>query len=381
MFLLLTSWRMLIHNRGRLVLSCLSVAFAVVIMFMQMGFFNGLRDSQANLARFLDADLVMSHRDKDNLKSQEEFSRKRLRQALAVDGVAAATWLYTRPSYWWNPQDGSRNRLLVLAVDPDHPALNLPEVEVYRQALKRPNTILYDRLSRRELGRVEPGTRSTLGAAEVEVVGLFDLGANFSYEGHAITSFETYYRISGRRDPAALVDNISLGLLKLSPGADAEAVRRHLLAELPGDITVLARDVIEAREKTYTTRATPAGVIFGVGLVVALAIGVIICYQLLFNEIQDHLRQFATLKAIGYRALHLYVIVVGESLMLSMLGFVPGLVTSMALYRGVDRLSEIVMDFTVARILFILVLTLLMGMASATLAVRQVIRADPADLF
>lgn len=381
MFALHTAWRMLTHNRRRLGLSCLSIAFAVVIMFMQMGFFNGLRDSQASLARFLDADLVMSHKDKDNLKSPEEFSRKRLRQARAVQGVAEAVYLHARAAYWWNPRDGSRNRLLVLGVDPDRPGLTFPELGALGAQLKRPGTVLYDRLARKELGDVVTGATTTLGSAPVEVAGLFALGANFSYEGHVIAGYETFYRIFGQRDPERVVDDISLGLLKLAPGADVGDVQARLMAALPGDFLVLTRAEVEAREKSYTTRSTPAGIIFGVGLLVALAIGTMICYQLLYNEIQDHLRQFATLKAIGYRARDLHRIVVAEALFMTLLGFVPGLLVTAALYLGVERMSEIIMELSTGRVLFILLLTMVMGAASAALALRQVVRADPAELF
>ena len=372
---------MLIHNRSRLLLSCLSIAFAVLIMFMQMGFFNGLNDSQANLARILDADLVMSNRDKDNLKSTEEFSRKRWRQALAARGVASGSYLYASASYWWNPQDGSRNRLLVLGIDPDNPGLTLPGAGAALQALKQPGTIFYDRRSRKELGNITVGTETTLGLTRVRVVGLFELGANFSYEGHVIAGTETFFRIFSQRDPQRLADKISLGLLRLQPGMDAAQVSRELLDTLPGDFIVLTRAGLEAREKAYTTRATPVGVIFGVGLVVALVIGIIICHQLLFNEIQDHLRQFATLKAIGYQARHLYLLVTSEALLLSVLGFLPGLAATFVLYRAIEQLSEIVMHLSPGRILFILCLTLLMGVASAALALKQVIRLDPAELF
>ena len=381
MNLLLTGWRMLTHSKGRLLLSCLSIAFSVVIMFMQMGFFNGLNDSQANLARILDADLVMSHRDKDNLKSTEMFSLKRWRQAMASAGVAEGAYLYTSASYWWNPRDGSRNRLLVLAVDPDRPGLRLPQLDGDMALLKERNTVFYDRLSRKELGEISIGTGTTLGRSRVRVAGLFDLGANFSYEGHVVTSFDTYLRVFSQRNPQRLADHISLGLLKLEPGIDADQVRQQLLRDLPDDFIVLTRAELEAREWAHTTGSTPAGIIFGIGLVVALLIGVIICYQLLFNEIHDHIRQFATLKAIGYRARHLYAIVVSEALLLSVLGFVPGVLATLLLYRGVQQLSEIVMELTPGRVLFILALTLLMGVISAALAVRQVIRADPAELF
>ncbi len=381
MHLVVTAWRMLIHNRPRLLLSCLSIAFAVVIMFMQMGFFNGLNDSQANLARILDADLVMSHRDKDSLKSIEEFSRKRWRQALAAPGVESGSYLYASASYWWNPQDGSRNRLLVLGIDPDNPGLTLPGAAASLQALKQPGTILYDRRSRKELGSIAVGTETTLGLARVRVVGLFELGANFSYEGHVITGTETFFRIFNQRDPQRLADKISLGLLHLQPDADAGKVSRQLLDTLPGDFMVMTRAQLEAREKAYTTRATPVGIIFGIGLVVALVIGIIICHQLLFNEIQDHLRQFATLKAMGYQARHLYLLVTSEALLLSVLGFLPGLAATFGLYRTIEQLSEIVMHLSPGRILFILCLTLLMGVASAALALKQVIRLDPAELF
>jgi len=381
MHLVVTAWRMLIHNRRRLLLSCLSIAFAVVVMFMQMGFFNGLNDSQANLARILDADLVMSNRDKDNLKSTEEFSRKRWRQALAVPGVASGSYMYTSASYWWNPQDGSRNRLLVIGIDPDNPGLRLPDTAVSLQALRRPGTIFYDRRSRKELGDIIVGTEATLGRARVRVAGLFELGANFSYEGHVITGTETFFRIFSQRDPQQVADQISLGLLRLQPGADPENVSRLLLDALPRDFIVLTRAQLEAREKAYTTRATPVGIIFGIGLAVALVIGIIICHQLLFNEIQDHLPQFATLKAIGYQARHMYLLVTSEALLLSLLGFLPGLVASLALYRIIERMSEIVMHLSSGRVLFILSLTLLMGVASAALSLKQVIRVDPAELF
>jgi putative ABC transport system permease protein len=381
MHLVVTAWRMLVHNRTRLLLSCLSIAFAVVIMFMQMGFFNGLNDSQANLARILDADLVMSNRDKDNLKSTAEFSRKRWRQALAVPGIASGSYLYTSASYWWNPQNGSRNRLLVIGVDPDNPGLRLPGTAASLHALRQPGTIFYDRRSRKELGSIDVGTETTLGQARVRVAGLFELGANFSYEGHVIAGTETFFRIFSQRDPQQLADRISLGLLRLQPGANPESVSRLLLDALPRDFMVLTRAQLEAREKAYTTRATPVGIIFGIGLVVALVIGIIICHQLLFNEIQDHLPQFATLKAIGYQARHMYLLVTSEALLLSVLGFLPGLAASLALYRIIERMSEIVMHLSPGRVLFVLCLTLLMGVASAALALKQVIRLDPAELF
>ena len=369
------------HSPGRFLLSCLGIAFAVVIMFLQMGFFNGLNDSQANLPPILDADLIMSHKEKNHLKSGEDFSLKRMQQALGIEEVISATHLYANANYWWNPQNGSRNRVLILAVSIENPGLKVPEIEIYKKVLKKPHTILFDQLSRKELGNVQVGTQVKLGVDTVEVVGLFNLGANFTYEGHIITSHENYYKIFAHKDPDKLVDLISLGLLKLKQDANPVLVKEKLLSKLPNDFIVLTREEIESREKVYTTKSSPAGIIFGIGLIVALIIGIIICYQILFNEINDHLGQFATLKAIGHKANFIFSIVVYEALFLALIGFIPGLLASYVLFYIVEHFTQIIMFLTPVRIIIIFALTVIMTQLSAALAIKKVISTDPADLF
>jgi len=378
---LMTAWHMLSHNPNRFFLSCLGIAFAVVIMFIQMGFFNGLIDSQSNLPPIFDADLIMSHKEKNHLKSGEDFSLKRLQQALSVDEVISVSHLYANATYWWNPQDGSRNRVLILAVSLDNPGIKIPEIEIFKSELKKPHTILFDRLSRKELGNIQIGTKAKLGVDTVETIGLFNLGANFTYEGHIITSHENYYRIFAHKSQEELIDLISLGLLKIKEGANPIVVKNKLLNELPNDFIVLTRDEIESREKIFTIKSSPAGIIFGIGLIVALVIGVIICYQILFNEINDHLSQFATLKAIGYKANYIFFIVFYEALLLAINGFIPGLLASYLLFMLVEHFTQIIMHLTPIRVLFIFMLTLIMTQMSAALAIRKVISADPADLF
>lgn len=372
---------MLSHSPARFILSCLGIAFAVVIMFLQMGFLNGLNDSQANLPPILDADLIMSNKKKNHLKSGEDFSIKRMQQALGIEEIISATYLYTNANYWWNPQNGSRNRVLVIAVSLDNPGINIPEFEIYKKELKKPHTILFDQLSRKELGNIQVGTEAKLGVDTVKVVGLFNLGANFSYEGHIITSYENYYKIFAYKARDKLINDISLGLLKIKKEADPEIIKNKLLDKLPNDFIVLTREEIDSREKIYTTKSSPAGIIFGIGLIVALIIGIIICYQILFNEINDHLEQYATLKAIGHKSSYIFSIVLYEALFLSLIGFIPGLVASYLLFMIVEYLTQIIMFFTSVRILIIFALTILMAQISATLAIRKVISADPADLF
>ncbi len=375
----LVSWRMLTHQLPRFILSVLGISFSVLIMFMQLGFFNGLNDSQANLPPFFDCDLIMSHPEKNHLKTGEEFHRLRLQQAASVEGVEAVSALYTAGSYWWNPQDGSRNRVLIIGVNLDRPMLRFPALREYRDTLRRADTILYDRLSRRELGSVQIGTRSRLYGRPVEVVGLFELGPNFSYEGHILTSDHNFFRLFGKS--SGIRDRVDLGLIRAEPGVDPEVLRQRLFAALPNDFILLTPSEIYKREVSVTTRRSPSGVVFGIGLLVGFTIGIIICYQILFNEITDNLSQFATLKAIGYPARHLAAIVIGKALILSVIGFLPGLAAGFALYGLLESLTQIKMFLTPGRILLVFALSAGMCLIAALLSLRTVIQADPADLF
>lgn len=370
------AWRMLIDKPSRLALSIMAVAFSVVIMFMELGFFNGSNDSAANLPPHFDCDLILSHKEKNHLKTGEEFPLAWVFKARDVDGVAATVPLYTGADYWWNPQDGSRNRVFALGVDLNDPMFISGIIAARRTALQEPGAVLYDRLSRHELGVVEPGTRSTLGASRVKVVGLVELGPNFSYEGHLVMSTDTFLEMHGQAR-----EIVDLGLIRVQPGADVNQVRERLRAALPPEALLLTPAEIHTREIRVTTQRSPAGIVFGIGLLVGFAIGVIICYQILFNEVNDHLPQFATLKAMGHPPRFISGIVLHEAVLMALAGFIPGLLAGAGLYMLIEHFTQIRMFLTPGRVLLIFALTSGMCLIAGHLALKKVHSTDPADLF
>src|SRR5262245_4287567 len=158
------AWASLIHNRRRLVASLTGVLGATLLMFVQIGFFNAMLDSQVTLIRQLDADLVIANRLKTTLIMNVPFPRRRVFQALAVDGVVGASpvSIEDTSSPWKSAVDGRTRNIRVLAFDPDRPFLAMPEVERGRAALRRTDSALFDTASRREFGAIQPGARVEL---------------------------------------------------------------------------------------------------------------------------------------------------------------------------------------------------------------------------
>ena len=64
---------------------------------------------------------------------------------------------------------------------------------------------------------------------------------------------------------------------------------------------VLTRAQLETQEQKYWAQETPAGLVFGLGVVLAVVVGIVILYQVLATDVTKHLPEYATLKALGYR--------------------------------------------------------------------------------
>jgi putative ABC transport system permease protein len=136
-----------------------------------------------------------------------------------------------------------------------------------------------------------------------------------------------------------------------------------------------------ARDQRFQTTQRPVGLVFGFGVVIGVLVGVIIVYQVLSTDVADHLKEYATFKAIGYPQRFFLGVVFEEALILGLLGFVPGFLVSLGLYAAVAAATGLPLAMTSARAGAVLLGTVAMCALSGAMATRRLARADPADLF
>jgi len=110
-------------------------------------------------------------------------------------------------------------------------------------------------------------------------------------------------------------------------------------------------------------------------------VGVILVYQVLSTDVNTHLKEYATLKAIGYANLYLLIVVFEEAVILAMLGYIPGTAVSLVLYYLTCNATNLPMYMTAMRGLEVLILTIIMCGISGAIATRKLQSADPADMF
>ncbi|MBW4691190.1 MAG: ABC transporter permease DevC [Lyngbya sp. HA4199-MV5] len=376
-------WLQLSHDRGRLLVALAGIAFADVLMFMQLGFQNALYDSNTRADRAMLADIVLLSPKALNLQNLSTFSRRRLLQAMDVSGVQTANALYINNITWKNPQTRLSATVQVMGFDPDQPAFNLPEVNQQLNKLKVPDVVLFDRGARGEyanaIAQVDEGKTVTteVDRRTLTIGGIYRLGASFGADATLMASDQTFLRLFPRRDAAS----VSLGLIRLKPGYEPQTVAASLKAHLPEDVYVLTASEFVKFEEDYWKTASPVGFIFGLGTAMAFVVGVVIVYQVLSTDVNAHLKEYATFKAMGYHNSYLLSVVFEEAIILAFLGFIPGAVLPIGLYALAAKATALPLYMTVFRAVLVLTLTIVMCTLSGAIATRKLQSADPADMF
>jgi putative ABC transport system permease protein len=377
------AWYQLRAQRLRLLMALIGVAFAVVLMLVQLGIRHALLTSSVRFHARLRADVVLIHPQSRYLVMLRAFPRRRVDQARAFPGVASVSAVYTAFPFWDAGENATARNIFLFAFDPDEPALDLPEVNAHLQDLRRPDRVLFDRMSRPEYGpvaeRVARGeaVECELNDRRVQVAGLYGLGTSFGVDGSMVTSDLTFLKVYPGQSPGL----IQLGLIRVEPGVNPEALRDALSGALPRDVLALTVADFVAREQAYWNDVTPVGYVFSFGVLLGFAVGSVIVAQILFADVTDHLPDYATLKAMGYGNGYLYGIVLWQSVLLGLLGYLPGLVASQGLCRVAGAATGLPVEVTQGTGLLVLGLTVAMCGVAGWLALGKVRAADPAEIF
>jgi putative ABC transport system permease protein len=338
----------------------------------------------------LDADVVIASSAQYSMTAKETFSREQIVQARRCAGVRQVVPLYIENAFAiWKRPGGVGHPIRVLAYDPGDALFKLPALTEFSQALEEPHTAVYDRRSKQNKYGV-PSDDAELAAqrgaelsgTSIRLVGAFHMGRDFVNDGNVIMSAENFARyFPGRAfggDPLSVVD---LGIVRVAPGSSASEVAANLDRILPRSVQAFPKDAFVRRERAFWRNSTPIGYIFWVGKIMGFVVGVIICYQIIFSDIADHMPEFATLKAMGYPSRYFIQVVLQQSVYLAVLGFIPGLLVTAIVFDRLASGTGLLMFLTPARVAVVFAATVAMCIASGTLAIRKVLSAEPAELF
>ena len=376
-------WLQLKHDKIKMLTALSGIAFADILMFMQLGFKDALFTTNTQYPRLVQGDIVLLSTQATNFNELYTFPRRRLYQAMDVPGVESAEPVYIGSLKWRNPQTREKTSMMVMGFDPERPAFNLPEVNRQLDKVKIPDTVLFDRASRGKyneiIAQVEQGKPVTTESdrTTVTIGGLFEVGASFADDGALITSDYNFLRLFPKKEQGT----VSLGVINLEPGQDLVATRQALNAHLPEDVQAYTHEEYVEKEVTYIQNRSPIGFVFTLGTTMGFIVGIVIVYQVLSTDVNDHIAEYATFKAMGYKNSYLLFVVFEEALILSIAGFIPSVALALGLYQLTAAATALPIVLPVSRAIVVLILTIVMCGVSGAIATRKLQSADPADIF
>jgi putative ABC transport system permease protein len=371
------AWRILTHQKGRTALALGGIFIAILLIFVELGFFIAVPQGGMLIYNHMRFDLLIASSKYIFQAESWQFPRERLAEAGRNSGIAQASALYFGGAKWQEPASRLRLDIAVFGFDPQSRPFAVAGIENQSAVLDRPDTVLVDSQTRSIFGPLQPGRTVELNGKRMTIGGDYVLGTGFLGLGVVLANEANFFRTFPNRRP----EQVNYGLVTLKPGADADLVARELRGLLPNDVQVMTRAELASHEVSFWTTRTGTGLIFGSGLIVAFVVGIMVLYQTLATQITRQLPQFATLKAIGYSNGFLNAIVLTEAVLFMLVAFVPALVAALVLYSVIRDKTLLPVTMTALEFGGVLVATLLMSVISALLSLGRLRRADPAEIF
>lgn len=377
------AWAQLSFNRVKLVVATAGVVVAVMLMLVQLGIRQGAMDNSVSIARRITADLVLVSPRTKTIFASATFPRVLLYRASSVEGVADVGEMYMAQGRFRNPWDKLEFPVSLYGINPRAPMMDLDGLERFVDELELPDRILFDALSRKNYGPVadilkEKGELDVeVNLRKVTIIDSINVGISINTDGNLYMSPSNFLRLFPERNPGA----VDVGLIKVAKGADVQTVKRSIEPLIGHEAKVLTREELVEKEIAFIRENAPIDFIFGMGAAVGFFVGFVVVYQILYTEVTNHLPQYATLKAMGFSDQYLLRVVFSQALMLSVLGYLPGFVLALWLYRVATNAIQMQFSMTAERALFVFALTIVMCVLSAVMAIGKVRSADPAEVF
>ena len=375
-------WLQLTHNRTRFAAALAGVAFANVLIFVQLGIMNSMASATLRPYEFFQADLMISATDANALTDGGNVARQWLLQALADPDVTDGMGLFLANVPW---DRGDKDiSLTTFGIDPVKPDFITPEIAGDLSRLRVQDSVILDRLARGlprdEAAAIRPQTplRFETQGRSVTAYATFAGGGGFGGDGYMLASDQTFLALFPARSSAA-PDHI---LLRLRPGARPETVAARLNVQLAeGNLRIRPYAEAAKDDLRYQQTKRPTGIIFGFGVLIGVLVGLVIVYQVLSSDVADHLREYATFKAMGYGPRFFLGIILEEALVLGVMGFVPGLLVGGTILTLMGKITTLPLAMTPVMAISVFLGTLVFSALSGAIATRRLAAADPADLF
>ncbi len=366
--------RNLIHDKIRFLVTLVGVVFSIVLVSIQFGLYKGTESKILAVLDHTSADLWVTAReapafdDAALLDGREEYA------ALSLDGVKSVETLLATFGRWKRP-NGGVTTVLMVGVHTSKEVVQPWNVVAGRVSdLALPESVIVDRAYAKKLGVTEVGQTAQVNDQQVRVVALTDGIRSFTTLPIIFVSMENMRSLLG-----IPTDRATFVQVHLKPGANVKDVQAALDAKLP-EADVLTNAEFRARSVNHWMFGTGAGAALIMGAVLGLIVGMVIVAQTLYASANDHINEFATLRALGSSSSYIHKVILWQAILSAVIGFTIAIGLAYLVAAALaDTSLRVLISPQMAALIF--GITIVMCVISALSAIVKVTRIDPAMVF
>jgi putative ABC transport system permease protein len=372
MFLL--AQRNLTHDKARFAVTLAGVAFAVVLIVVELGLFVGFTVTTSSVVDKSQMDLWIVSKGTPYIEQGSAFSERKLYQVLATPGVASADKYIVRFSNWKTPE-GAEEGIQIVGFNL-YSGVGGPwnVVEGNVEDLKTPDAVIVDEIYKKKLGVTKVGESFEINGRRARVIGFTRGIRAFTTTPYIFTSFKNaqdYTRIDE--------DQTFFILVRALPGTDLPALQHQLESRLR-DVDVLTTARFSSMTRIYWMFTTGAGVAVLIAALLGLVVGIVVVAQTIYATTMDHIRGYGTLKAMGASNSYIYRVIITQAGMSAVAGYVLAMFVSVFIvHASRSGGAAILLPWQMAVGIFFL--TLLMCVSAAVVSINKVTSLDPAMVF
>jgi len=366
--------RNLFQDRLRFAATIVGIVFSIVLVTVQMGLFMSFDRMVTTMIDHAPADLWIVPLGTKCFEDPSLLDARDRTRALSTPGVTAATPVVVGFTEWTVPSGGTTP---VFVIGSDASAAGLHPwrvVDGNPGSLSTPHDIAIDRTYLPRLGVAGIGDISEIRGQKAQVTAITNGIRSFTTTPYVFTTLGQAQTYIGMPP-----NGISYLLVRVSPQADIESVRKQLLTNL-SKVEVLTPGEFRSRSRAFWLFGTGAGAALFAGALLGIIVGTVIVAQTLYSSTKDHLNEFATLRAIGSSSTYIHKVIICQALLSAVIGFSLAACIGVAIVMLTAVTSlPIIMTPGLTACLFLL--TVFMCVASAVAAIVQVTRMDPVIVF
>ena len=365
----------LLHDKLRSAMTVAGVAFAVTLVFVQVGLFLGILDNASVTIERITADLWVTSRNTPNVDFAHSFPESYVQRVRSVPGVERADNLAIQ---FLNVQlpDGAEEGMLAYGLESfRHWGIPWNVMEGDLDDLRRGDFFFLDDSAKRRYGHFKVGDYREIFGYRMKIIGRTKEALSFTTSPIGFMDHRLVQRLASER----MTGRTTYILVKVAPGADLAAVRAEIARRLPYN-DVYSKEQWARRSRAYWVASTGLGLNMYLTVFLGCLVGVVVVAQTLYTSTMEHIKEFGTVKAIGGGNGDIYRILGTQASIAALVGFALGSANAAAL---APVMAKIGLKLIVPANLSVAVFagTLVLCLASAFVSFRKVARIDPALVF